>query len=52
MKTQKIHWVLVFDPSPWLKKYVVINVQMWTKANNEFQKDLLNYGILLLLVRR
>ena len=39
LKVSKIHRILTFDESPWLKKYIDFNTQKRTKASNSFEKD-------------
>ena len=42
MKLTKIHRILKFKQSDWMKKYINFNTEKRTNAANNFGKDLLN----------
>ena len=39
LKVKKVHRVLEFNQSPWLKQYLNFNTQKRTQAKNSFEKD-------------
>lgn len=39
MKVTKIHKILEFQQSPWLKTYIDFNAQKRSQAKNDFVKD-------------
>ena len=39
LKLKKVHGILEFDQSPWLKQYIDFNTQKRTQAKNAFEKD-------------
>ena len=43
MEVKRVHNVISFKPSKWLRKYINFNTQERNKAKNEFEKDFTNY---------
>lgn len=39
IKIGKIHRVIRFEESPWMKKYIDLNTEFRAKADNDFEKD-------------
>ncbi|XP_022794378.1 uncharacterized protein LOC111333124 [Stylophora pistillata] len=39
MKIGKIHRVISFDESPWMREYIDLNTDLRAKAQNDFEKD-------------
>ena len=39
LKVKKVHRVLEFNQSPWLKQYIHFNMKKKTQAKNSFEKD-------------
>ena len=49
LRLDRIHRVIEFDQSPWLKTYIDFNTQLRTAANNDLEKDffkLMNNSVL------
>ncbi|XP_067215255.1 uncharacterized protein [Linepithema humile] len=40
LRIAKIHRILQFAQSPWLRGYIELNTQFWTRATNDFEKNL------------
>ena len=39
LKLKKIHWVIEFQKSKWMKAYIMLNTRLRKDAKNEFKKD-------------
>ena len=39
LKFKKVHRVIEFDQSDWMKKYIMLNIELRKKADNEFKKS-------------
>ena len=39
LKLKKVHRVIQFNQSAWMKKYIVLNIELRKKATNDFEKD-------------
>ncbi|PFX30928.1 Schlafen family member 5 [Stylophora pistillata] len=39
IEIEKIHRIIRFEESPWMKEYIDLNTSLRTKANNDFEKD-------------
>ena len=50
MIVEKIHEKISFKQSRWLQKHISFNTQKRNRAKNDFERDLLNYLLMLLLV--
>ena len=43
LRLDRIHRVIEFDQSPWLKTYIDFNTQLRTAATNDFEKDFFKF---------
>ena len=39
LKLKRIHRVIESEQSDWMKKYIMLNVELRKKATNDFEKD-------------
>ena len=39
LKFKKVHWVIEFQQSKWMKAYIMLNTRLRKAAKNEFKKD-------------
>ena len=39
LKLKKVHWVIEFQHSEWMKAYIMLNTRLRKDAKNEFGKD-------------
>ena len=39
LKLDKVHWLIRFEQSYWMKSYITLNNKQRTVAKNEFEKD-------------
>ena len=39
LKLKKVHWIIEFQQSKWMKAYIVLNTKLRKPAKNEFEKD-------------
>ena len=39
LKLKRVHWVIEFQQSKWMKAYIMLNTRLKKDAKNEFEKD-------------
>ena len=39
LKLKKVQRVIQFDKSAWMKKYIMLNIELRQKSTNDFEKD-------------